>query len=444
MKRILNRIYILLEPIIFCSLIYIYIYYFSAFKTKFFELNPNPYFVLLLITSLYQGRFRAYAMAVVSYFFIVLIHIQLGGELVTFLTGSYNYTYVLTFFGTATIIGTYSDIVKTRNKNLRELSSKNKILFIEQKTINNQLVSRNNELSNRLKEQKGTILSFEVFMRNIGTMKKEDLYTELANTLRKFLSGKNIAIYEYYSDSKYVKLKLQLGDLRYEPYFILDEKSPFNKILETKEMLVLEEDVKIVEKFHVHAPIYIAPFLFNGEVTGFYVVDKFAYKARDDYNLELFKLVSEGINQGVSSELDCVRDDKFKCPKVMKKLRNFGIEISMPSNINKSEEELTDIIKNSNLEYHKEEKIDEFLEMSQKRKEILDINYYVVEAKMEKQKITQTELENELKESKIYYGFYFSEENKLRLIVQNIKDKERKAFLEKLNKLREGVTFYEV
>lgn len=283
-----------LETLIINLIIYYLFYYIQNNQGVYLELNPHPLFILTIIMALRYGNYRGVLSATICSIFYIIVFIKLNGSFTALLLYFDNYKYILLFFASATVIGTFKD---NYTANINKLKDENTLI----KNDYNNLDKAFNTTHKLLEEFKKQIINSEESILNLyeiasrlGTFNIEEIYTETIGILSKYLSASAISIYTYDKRSGYLRLKIRIGDdITEKKSLLVNDSEGFNKVV--SEMTAVRwTDVKENE-----FPLMSAPIIKNGEAIAIVNIEDMGFDKISEYAFQLFKLIIEWVNKSL-------------------------------------------------------------------------------------------------------------------------------------------------
>lgn len=288
----------IVESIVYCLAIYLIFFYFSNFKSDFLNMNIQPLTIVIGIMALKYGVYISLQTVIIASLFYILAYYQLGNDLVVFFLDFSYYKFILLFFFIALSLGRFSDNLR---KKIDDLKDENKILEEKnqnQREKNLELVNINERLKSRIVGSKESILTLHQITSSILTKNVEKIFTQILQILTDFLGSDVVSIYIYNKERNTFRARVKIGNSVIPNFIIVEEGDIYSKVLKSKETLEGNRDLNIKN------PVYVAPILKGEEVVGIVNIERLKYNNQEKYLLELFKVISQWINNALVNAFD--------------------------------------------------------------------------------------------------------------------------------------------
>ena len=296
----------IVESIVYCLAIYLIFFYFSNFKSDFLNMNIQPLTIVIGIMALKYGVYISLQTVIIASLFYILAYYQLGNDLVVFFLDFSYYKFILLFFFIALSLGRFSDNLR---KKIDDLKDENKILEEKnqnQREKNLELVNINERLKSRIVGSKESILTLHQITSSILTKNVEKIFTQILQILTDFLGSDVVSIYIYNKERNTFRARVKIGNSVIPNFIIVEEGDIYSKVLKSKETLEGNRDLNIKN------PVYVAPILKGEEVVGIINIERLKYNNQEKYLLELFKVISQWINNALVNAFDTAEIETLK------------------------------------------------------------------------------------------------------------------------------------
>ncbi len=296
----------IVESIVYCLAIYLIFFYFSNFKSDFLNMNIQPLTIVIGIMSLKYGVYISLQTVIIASLFYILAYYQLGNDLVVFFLDFSYYKFILLFFYITLSLVSFSDNIK---KKIDDLKDENKILEEKnknQREKNLELVNINERLKSRIVGSKESILTLHQITSSILTKNVEKIFTQILQILTDFLGSDVVSIYIYNKERNTFRARVKIGNSVIPNFIIVEEGDIYSKVLKSKETLEGNRDLNIKN------PVYVAPILKGEEVVGIVNIERLKYNNQEKYLLELFKVISQWINNALVNAFDKAEIETLK------------------------------------------------------------------------------------------------------------------------------------
>ena len=124
--------------------------------------------------------------------------------------------------------------------------------------------------------------------------------------LTDFLGSDVVSIYIYNKERNTFRARVKIGNSVIPNFIIVEEGDIYSKVLKSKETLEGNRDLNIKN------PVYVAPILKGKEVVGIINIERLKYNNQEKYLLELFKVISQWINNALVNAFDKAEIETLK------------------------------------------------------------------------------------------------------------------------------------
>ncbi|MGL5638109.1 MAG: GAF domain-containing protein, partial [Cetobacterium sp.] len=238
---------------------------------------------------------------------------------------------------------------------------------------------------------------------SILTKNVEKIFTQILEILIDFLGSDTVSIYMYNNQKNIMRARLKVGNSIVPNFIEPKEGDIYSKVLSSKE--VLEGEVEKGE------PVYISPILKDGQIIGIINVERLKYGNKEKYLLELFKVISDWINNALVNAFE--KDEIEVLSNVYKETRIY------------------------NLNY-----FSYILEEDKKRKKIFGTDYIALETS--NPGIDPKDLNERLKGKIRDIDVVGMDSNTIKFLFVNADKTKKDLLLERVRKIIPGVEFYEI
>lgn len=288
----------IVESIVYCLIVYLIFFYFSDFRSDFLSMNIQPLIIVIGIMALKYGVYISLQTVIIASLFYMLAYYQLGNDLVVFFLDFNYYKFVLIFFFTALTLGRFSDNLREKIKDLKD---ENRVLEERNQSKrekNLELVNINERLKSRIVGSKESILTLHQITSSILDKNVEKIFTQILEILTDFLGSDVISIYIYNKAGNTFRAKVKIGNSVIPNFIEVEDGDIYSKVLKSGETVAGDRDLNIKE------PVYVAPILKGEEVVGIISIERLKYGNQEKYLLELFKVISQWINNALVNAFD--------------------------------------------------------------------------------------------------------------------------------------------
>lgn len=393
----------IIESFVYCLFIYIVFFEFSSYKSDFLSMNIHPFTIVIGVMALKYGVYMSLQTVLIASFFYIFSYYKLGNDPVVFFLDFKSYKFILIFFFIALSLGRVSDNFRKKIEELKEEKEKIDELLKNQREKNSELVQINERLKERIVGSKESILTLHKITSSILTKNVEKIFTQILEILIDFLGSDTVSIYMYNNQKNIMRARLKVGNSIVPNFIEPKEGDIYSKVLSSKE--VLEGEVEKGE------PVYISPILKDGQIIGIINVERLKYGNKEKYLLELFKVISDWINNALVNAFE--KDEIEVLSNVYKETRIY------------------------NLNY-----FSYILEEDKKRKKIFGTDYIALETS--NPGIDPKDLNERLKGKIRDIDVVGMDSNTIKFLFVNADKTKKDLLLERVRKVIPGVEFYEI
>ena len=281
----------LLESVVYTILVLLIFYFLPYTKKEFLVLNLHPLEIMVTLMSLRYGTYLGILSSFIAISGYIFAYLHSGNDMILFLLKFQYYKFFLMFLFTAMILGKFKLNYKNREEDLKNGFEHLENNFQEEKEKNQQLLDINISLKNQIIRSGGSIVSFHNLKRELLQIKKEESYEKILEIFRQLLDCEVCSIYSLI-DNKLIRT-FEIGKSKMEREILLDTKEGERFLEVSKKSTSLNFPFDITGK----QPIFIGPLYNKKNIIGFLEIENFSYTTGEKYNLELFKILREEINE---------------------------------------------------------------------------------------------------------------------------------------------------
>lgn len=282
------------ETLVVNIVVYYIFFIMEPNQDTYIKLNPHPLLLLSIFMGMRYGNYPALISATISSLFYMDAFLKLDGSFSELFRYFANYKYILLFFWSALIFGTFKDNHDTAVARLNEehelLRKKNKQLkesFMLTKKVEE-------ELKKQIIGSEESILHLYEIASRLETLDSEQVYTETIGILSKYLRADAVSIYTYIEKTGFLRLKIKIGETGSlgRSLFVRDSDG-FSKVAIEKRAIKWQDAED--EKF----PLMSAPLIKNDEVIAVVNIEHMNFDRLSEYAFQLFKLIIDWVNKAL-------------------------------------------------------------------------------------------------------------------------------------------------
>lgn len=313
-KRLL---YYAIENAIFLTVIVAIFFILNPSREEFISMNLHPLLILVALMSLKYGNYLGILNASLASVVFIYAYFLLGKDLIIFFAEWSYYKFLLMFFLTAVILGSFKDKSDDIIKNLREelFQAQDDLAILKELEKKSQII--NAELRKQIVGAEDSILSLYEVASALETLNSEELYTEIMTVMARFLHAKTVSIYNVDRHQRYLRLKIRMGySGRMNPSMKIEDHDYLRKVVHEQKITKLGADS--TEK----DPIFSAPIIKNRQTIAVLNVEDTDFSMVTEYNYNLFKIIMEWISKSLIRALEVEeiksKDIYFEGTRIMK------------------------------------------------------------------------------------------------------------------------------
>lgn len=298
-KKDINRsLYCFAESFIYTSMVYIFFFYMTPFKHHFLELNLHPLLIVVAVISIRYGTHLSSFVVGFSAFYYFLAYLKVERDPVLFFATFEYYKFILMFFFTALLVGKLRDTTDEKIMHMESELKSLKKTYVKQRRNNVKLGFTNNRLKRQIINSKESIITLHHITSLMDSMWVEEIYTKALQNIRQFIDCDVISIYSYNEEKNFSRLKLSVGNRRMSSFFQLEDGSAHKKVAEAREVMQFPLEIT------GDTPVYIAPIMNKERVVGFINVERLSFEAQERYSFEMFKIIAHWLNKALAEAID--------------------------------------------------------------------------------------------------------------------------------------------
>ena len=346
-------LYCVIENILFNAAIFMVFFTYNPFREEFITLNLHPLLIVVALMALKYGNYLGVLSAIMASITFLYAYQLLGKDLVLFVSEWSYYKFILMFFLTAVVLGTFKDRSDYALNNLTdELSSaKKELAELIEAEKKSQFI--NEELKKQIIRSEDSILALYEVASALDTVNSEEVYTETMALMARFVKAKTVSIYTVDQDAEYLRLKIRMGNF--------GKAGASLKIADhdyLKQVVKGQEIIKVTAESRGTDPIFSAPLVKNNQTIAVINVEEADLNMVTEYYYNLFKLTVEWISKALMRAMEMeqfsYQDICYEHTRIMKierfnqrleeekrRLANFGLKFGLIS-FKKSEYTLVD------------------------------------------------------------------------------------------------------
>lgn len=391
------------ESIFYCLGVYLLFFYYSNFKNDFLTMNMQPFTIVIGIMALKYGLYISLQTVMVASLFYIFSYYQLGNDPVVFFLDFSYYKFILIFFFIALSLGRFSD---NNKKKIADLNEKNKNLenkIQNQRDKNLELVNINERLKTRIVGSKESILTLHKITSSILVENVEKIITQILEILIDFLGSDVVSLYIYNKEKNTLRARVKVGESIISNFIEVKDGDVYSKVLKSNSVESGKRELK--------EPLYVAPILKGEKVIGFINIERIKYGNQEKYLLELFKVISQWVNNAL---------------------------------LNAFEKSQLDIIKNSyeNTRIYNLEYFSYIFEEDKKRKKLFGTEYIALEGK--NPGLTAKELNDRIKGKVREIDIVGMDSHIIKFLFVNASKESKEILKTRVHEILPGVELYEI
>ncbi|MGM0378934.1 MAG: hypothetical protein ACQEQE_04255 [Bacillota bacterium] len=283
---------VIIEITIINILFYTLFFRFTSNIELFFQLNPNPFLLIVILYSLFYGNKIGLVITLITIIFHLIFFKMYIGNLKLFISDLTYFKYPLLYLWTTVIIG---GVIDQKEVNYQVLKDEFKLNINKYNRLNksyNDILSAFKDLKGQIISSDESIISLYSIAKKLKTLQKEEIYTEAIGIISKYLKADIITIYTYNENSNYLRVKLRKGISKIEENMSLnlDENEELFKVINQKKVFRYTDSEK--ENF----PILAGPLIEFGKPIGLITIEKMDFDKISNYAYILFKVILDWIN----------------------------------------------------------------------------------------------------------------------------------------------------
>ncbi|AFS79506.1 hypothetical protein Curi_c25110 [Gottschalkia acidurici 9a] len=293
-----KTIYCVSETILINVIIYFIFFTKQYNQDVYLSLNPHPLLLLCALMGLRYGNQLGLISAVISSIFYTYVFIQIHGDILTLFRYIDNCKYILLFFGSSMVFGSFKDNYDTR---LEKALNENKLIKNRYKKLDEsyKLTKKiQEELKKQIINSEESILNLYEIASRLETFELEAIYTETIGILSKYLKANTVSVYTYNEKSGYLRLKIRMGDHVEEKSSKQVQESPGLSKVVLEKIPVRWSDVK-EEGFALMA----APLVKDGKVIAIVNVENMDFDKLSEYAYQLFRVIIDWVNKSLQKAM---------------------------------------------------------------------------------------------------------------------------------------------
>lgn len=286
------------ESIVLMALMYYIFFMINPLKENFLSMNIHPFLIVVVMISLRYGNYLGLFSAIVASLFYMYAYHSVGRDMYLFIIDFSQYKFLLMFFLSSVIFGRFKD---THDFKLRNAELEHEALLEDYTDLQSgyeKLKFIKEELRKRLVGSEHSIVSLYDIASTLETLDSEEIYTEVIDLMKKYLSATAISIYSVDRRGKYLRLKLFSGQDEVVPTSIVVQDHK-NYQVAMKNLSVIRIDTEDED-----SPLMMGPITRNGKVIAFVNIDQMDFRMVSDYSFNLFKVIIDWVNKALVQALE--------------------------------------------------------------------------------------------------------------------------------------------
>ncbi|MBS3872386.1 MAG: hypothetical protein KGZ92_01910 [Firmicutes bacterium] len=317
--------YCIAENIVLNAAIFLLFFHFNPLRAAFITMNIHPLLILVSLMSLRYGNYLGILSAVFASATFVYAYHLLGRDLVLFVLEWSHYKFILMFFLAAVILGSSKDRADFMIDRLQDelFETKNALTDLSEAERKSQFVAA--ELKKQIIGAEDSILSLYEVATALDSLHSERVYTEIMTLLARFLKVKSVGIYLVDTDSRYLRLKVHMGDNeRMQVSLRVDEHAYLRDVVQELKVVKVTGDSAATD------PLLSAPILKDGKAIAVINVEEADITMVTEYSYNLFKIIVEWISKALTRALEIehiVEKDAYLPNTIIRNWENFTFRV---------------------------------------------------------------------------------------------------------------------
>lgn len=308
-----------IENFLITFIVYLVFFQFNTYKENYLIMNIHPLAIAIAAQSIRYGTYYGGTIVLYAFIFLLLGYYQLGYDVVLFFTVYRYYKFILMFIFIYLFLGRFKDkfdfklnlINIEREKEREELA-----LAVK---INKDYEKVNKILKRRIIESKESILTLNYFEKMLKQREWENVLTYGVYILINFLHCASINVLILKNNKLFPKITV--GECEYKAEIDLNSCN-----LEIRNAVGSKKYIEYIDK-ETKIRKYIDVILKNNEVFAVITVEKLEYEYKDTYQVELFNIIMEKIQESFNNALIKNIDmDLINLDKDLKIIDSISIE----------------------------------------------------------------------------------------------------------------------
>ena len=334
-------LYYIIENIMINVAIFMIFVTYNPFREEFLTMNLHPLLIVVALMALKYGNYLGVLSAFMAGITFLYTYHLLGKDLVLFVAEWSHYKFILMFFLTAVLLGTFKDRSDYAINNLTDElnSAKEELAELIETEKKSQFI--NEELKKQIVRSEDSILALYEVASALETVNSEEVFTETMALMARFVRARTVSIYTVDKRAEYLRLKIRMGNF-----------SKAGASLKIGEHDYLEQVVKGQKIIKVNAeskgaaPVFSAPLVRNQQTIAVINVEETDLLMVTEYYYNLFKLTVEWISKALVRAIEVEQfsdqDYFYENTRIMKaerfnqrlneekrRLSNFGLKFGL-------------------------------------------------------------------------------------------------------------------
>lgn len=340
----------LAETLVVNMVCYYIFFVWQSNQDVYLLLNPHPSFLLSLLVGARYGNVAGLISSLVSCLFYIYAHFEVNHNIGNVFTYFQYYKFLLMFIMGAVLTGYIKDKLDIRSELQKHEISLLTESYKHLKKNHHDLEKTQQELKKQIINSEESILHLYEIASRLDTLDMEGVYTETVGILKKYLKADTISIYSYIEESRYLRLKLKIGQGGFDKRSIdIGSSKGFTMVTEEKRAIRWNEVKE--DQFALMS----APIMKDDKILAVVNIEKMDFDKLSEYAFQLFKLIIDWVNKALSQAIyvDELKESKYipqtnwlrydyfieRLKEEERRLQEFGMEFCLLNFILEQHEE---------------------------------------------------------------------------------------------------------
>ncbi len=312
-------VYCILENVVILAVIFLIWFTYNPMRENFIHINLHPLLILVALMSLKYGNYLGVLSAsMASLVFLYAYHL-LGRDLIIFFTEWSHYKFILMFFLTAVVLGSFKDrkdltITDLRAELLRAEAEIEQLTEFDKKS---RVI--NEQLHKQIVGAEDSLLSLHEVANALESVEPEVIYTEMMTVLARFLEARTVSIYSVDNENGYVRLKLRMGGAGVMASSLKIAEHPYLQQVINEQCIARQS-----AESHASEPVFSAPIIKDSKTVAVINVEEAGLWAVTEYYYNLFRVIVGWCNKALVRAMEYERVACKQCYYTESRIMQMG------------------------------------------------------------------------------------------------------------------------